>query len=178
MAASGRVEVREIEIVTRIDAEAEVVRQRRRCSVGVEALLRCLRAVAEGARERLGVELDAIRGERRGPPHGCGSGSTKTLTRMPAPCRSPTIRRIRSTGVSAAHPAWLVTSPARTGTSVHWFGLTSIARSNRSGRGSPSMLYSIAARPAQLAGDVPHVRCRDVPRVGARMHRDARRTCL
>ncbi len=48
-----------------------------------------------------------------------GSGSMKTLTRMPS-ARSPAmVPRSVGIGVSTGQPPWLVTSPARTGTSVH-----------------------------------------------------------
>ena len=76
-----------------------------------------------------------------------GTGSMNRLTRTPIFLMAATIDVSVSTAVSAGHPAWLVTSPGFTGTSVHCVGRTLSTRSRRSGRGSPSMLYSTSGDP-------------------------------
>src|SRR5262245_31879560 len=92
----------------------------------------------------------------------------KRLTRMPRCCRSATTSRISAAGVDAGHPAWLVISPGRTGTSVHWWGRTSRTIASRSGRGSPSMLNSTlsrcGARNEAIAGTSQRVMCRSSAR--------------
>ena len=64
------------------------------------------------------------------------------LTRTPIFFIPLTMALRSSTGVSAGQPAWLVTSPGITGTSVHCVGRTFSTSSRKSGRGSPSMLNS------------------------------------
>src|SRR5438445_3413575 len=75
-----------------------------------------------------------------------GRGSTKRLTRMPPDFNALIASGNRSSARPSVQPAWLVISPGATGTRVHWSGRTSSTSSRRSGRGSPSMLYSIAGR--------------------------------
>ena len=63
-------QVLQIEIVAGVDAEAERVRELGGRDVARERLRGARRRPLEGACERLGVELDAIGAEARGPSHG------------------------------------------------------------------------------------------------------------
>ena len=71
--------------------------------------------------------------------------------------------------MSADQPAWLVISPGRTGTSVHWSGRTSSTSADEVGpRVALDVELHAAAQRRQLARDLADVGGGDVPRVGAR----------
>ena len=128
-------EVVEVEIVPGVDAEAERVRQPRRLGVLRERRARAaLGAALERARERLRVELDAVGADRRRPANRIRRRVDEEADADPrdraAADRRPAAARVAGPG---RQPAWLVTSPGTTGTSVHWSGRTSSTRSSSSG---------------------------------------------
>ena len=113
-------EVVEVEIVAGVHAEAERVREFRGPRVLGERLLPGVAAALEGAGERLGVELHAIRADVGGPAdrrlHGIDKDADAYARRASAPGRR---RRRSRAACEGSQPAWLVISPGFTGTSVH-----------------------------------------------------------
>ncbi len=87
--------------------------------VHLERSLSLRTAALEGARERLGVEFDSVGADRRGTVNGLGVWLDKQ-----AHANAPLLELLDDRREAAAirppvHPAWLVTSPGATGTSVH-----------------------------------------------------------
>ena len=64
------------------------------------------------------------------------------------------VSRSGSIGVSAGQPPWLVTSPASTGTRVHWSGRTSCTSAIRSGADvALDVVFDAAAQRREHRGD-------------------------
>ena len=110
------VRLSQVEIVAGVDAQAELVRQPRGLRVAREARLGRGRPALERARERLGVELDAIGAHVARPTAGRRARRRRTGSRARRPpCSRPMMPPSASRGVSAGQPAWLVISPGCTG---------------------------------------------------------------
>ncbi len=162
------------EIVAGVDAEAELVREAGGLDVPLETLATLAFAGLERARERLGVELDPLRAHRRGPTD-CGRIRIDEQADPDAGLLQVLDDAfISSTGVSGGQPAWLVISPARTGTSVHLIrpDLANEVQKIRPRIALDVVLDAPRAR-SEVRSELADIVERDVPRVRARVDGDA-----
>ena len=170
-------QVVEIEIVARVDAEAELMRQPGRRRRIARRPVRARAPPRSNARAN-GSVYSSTRSAPTEAAHRIGSGdaSTNTLTRMPLACRRSITAGSRSRCGPARQPAWLVISPGTTGTSVHCVGVDRLDQLEQIG---PRIAFDVVFHGRRaLAEPAPHgahVGARDVPFVGARVHGDARR---
>ena len=157
-------EVVEIEIVAGVDAETEIVRQRRRVRVP-------LKAPSSGFRLSANARANgSVYNSMRSAPSdaaqriGSGSGSTNRLTRMPCFC-DPADDVTHVVDGCIGRPAGLAGHLSRLDRHERALvGRTSRTIASRSGRGSPSMLNSIrlpsAASSREIALTSAMVMCR------------------
>ena len=173
-------QVVQVEVVARVDAQAECVcplRPPRRNARSWRA-----RPPRRPRRRARTARCRARRGRRRplaAHSHGLERRDRRTRSRGCRPREAGRPRAPSSAGaVDGGQPAWLVISPARPARACTGPASPRATRSISSGRGSPSMLNS--ARRAADAGagrrsacDLEDVAAPDVPLVGAVMHGDA-----
>ena len=112
-------QVGEVEIVAGVDAEAESVRERGGLGIRGERCAAGLVAPLERPRERLGVQLDAIGAGRGCPADGVGGRVDKQAHAYASGVQARDCLGQPLASGPGRQPAWLVTSPGTTGTSVH-----------------------------------------------------------
>ncbi len=148
--AAEQRQVVEVEVVAGVDAEAEIVGQLGGGGEAAPARPRRGRRRSPARTARCTARSAA---RRRPLAHRTASrsASMNSDTRTPSPCRRDVIAPSSVREVSVGHPAWLVISPGRTGTRVHWCGRSSSTSASRSGRGVALDVELDAARAAAPA---------------------------